>query len=113
MGRNPGMSTERISILLRDDNGTVIGNTYIDASDLDQYGQPIHVAIPWWQGSTRRYVVELRREGAPVLVDAAAAPLPEPADQGPDVPQLPAIPARPEHPELAAALADDGPGTVT
>lgn len=109
---------DRITVLLRDNKGSAIGTGELPAAALDR--GPVYVSIPQWPGSSEYFVIELRREGEPVQVDGAAAdwdaPLPEPVDQGPTVPQLPVIPdqpERPEHPELAAALAAEGPGTVT
>jgi hypothetical protein len=66
------MSSDRITVLLRDDNGGVIGRAVVPAVMLAVPGQRVDVSVPWWAGSERRYVVELRRELEPATFVADA-----------------------------------------
>jgi hypothetical protein len=57
------MSSDRITVLLRDDNGGTIGGAVVPAVMLAVPGQRVDVSsVPWWPGSERSFVVELRRE---------------------------------------------------
>lgn len=98
---------DRINVLLRDDSGVPIGTGTVPLELLER--GPVHVAVPWWPGSSRAWSVELRLEGEPAQVDGTAAePAAEPTAPGWDEP-LP-VPLPETAPEGFSRIAGtDGP----